>query len=343
MINELTRGIMMKKIIGLFTVATFFAPLNVFANDGFAALGVGGVTIAKTDKIAIKSEVLDISCDKIGVNYDFINESNQDEDALIMFPLPPYPANFSESNVISHGQPSGFSIKVNGKTVAYDTEIKATRKGRDVTKDLKAVGLTIKQIATMPFDKKILNFDHELLIPKKQIEALAKKGLVEDGTPEWDVHVTYVWRQKFPANSTVHVEHSYRPFTAEGTFGGYPGYAETSDYCLTKEQLKQLKKLQSNKKNLDAYNQVPGTNLKYILTTANSWKDGIRDFKLRIHAKAKDEIVGLCFPAEVKKVSATTYEAHVENFKPTAELSVYFGNAKKCGSNGYGEAPRFPK
>jgi hypothetical protein len=331
----------MKMMFALFALVACLAPQNLIANDGFAALGVGGVTISKTDKIAIESEVLDISCDNIHVSYDFVNETSADEDALIMFPLPPYPAEPSESYIISHGQPSEFTIKVNGNIVSYDTQVKAIQKGSDVTEELKKAGLTLKQIAAFPFDRTLQNVDHGLMIPKEQIDTLMKKGLVDHGAPAWDIHVTYIWKQKFPANAVVHVEHSYRPFTAEGTFGGYPGYAKTSEYCLRNEQLRELDKLHSNRKNLNGYNQVPGTNLKYILTTANSWRDGIRDFKLKIHTKSKHEIVGLCFPAEVKRVSDTLYEAHVINFKPSSELSVYFGNAKTCGSNGYGEQPRF--
>ena len=262
------------------------APVRVFANDGFGALSTGGVTISKTDTIALKSEVLDISCDKIHVSYDFVNESRQDEDAFVLFPLPPYPANPSESGVLYHGQPHDFSIEVDGKSVSYDTEVKAIGKGRDITNDLKATGLTVEQIVNMPFDDSIINFDHVLLLPKKQVDALTEKGFVVDNSPDWDVHVSYVWKQKFPAGSTVHVEHTYKPFIAEGTSGGYPGWAKTSDYCLTEKQLDQLETLYTNKENLDNYNEVPGTNLKYILTTANSWKDGIRDFKLIIRTKA---------------------------------------------------------
>jgi hypothetical protein len=83
------RETMRMLIVILILVASFF-PQHIYANDGFAALGVGGVTIAKTDKIAIKKEVLDISCGIIHVSYEFINESDNDEDALVLFPLPPY-------------------------------------------------------------------------------------------------------------------------------------------------------------------------------------------------------------------------------------------------------------
>ena len=328
-------------IISLLLVIVCSLPRGVLANDGFAALGVGGITLAKTDAIALKNEVLDISCDLITVTYDFINESDRDIDAVILFPLPPFPAAPAESYMISHGQPADFSITVNGKTVAYDTEVRAMNKGRDVTEELLAVGITSKQLALFPFDRSLLDSDHTLVIPQKQIDALTHKGLVVEGCPVWNIHVRYVWRQKFPAKSLVHVEHAYRPFTAEGTMGGYPGYVKPADYCLTDDQIRRLDKLKSNEKNLDIFQQVPGTNLEYILTTATTWKDGIRNFTLRIHTKAEDEIVGVCFPALLKKVSAMTYEAQLENFTPTSELRVFYGNAKQCHSNGYGSPPTF--
>jgi len=341
----------MKILIAFFALIAFIIPINALANDGFAALGIGGVTLSKTDKIAIQNEVLDISCDNINVTYDFINESNQDENALIMFPLPPYPAEPAESNIVSHGQPSGFTIKVDGKPVNYDTEVRATLKGRDVTQELKSVGLTIEQIARFPFDPTLMN-DHELMLPKAQIEALTKTGLFEDGL--WDINVSYVWKQKFPAKAIVHIEHSYRPFIAEGTASGYSGqnkelsrtihewgWKDIFDFCPSEQQLHELDHLLANKENLDGYNQVPGAIVEYILTTANSWKGEIRNFDLRIHTKAKDEIVALCFPSKMKRVSDTLYEGHLQNFKPKTELSVYFGNARQCDSNGNGEPPKF--
>lgn len=330
---------------------TLFLPLQIQANDGIAALGVGGVRIAKTNSIALQTEILDISCTDIHVRYEFINESDHDEEALLMFPLPPYPANPSGSNIIAHGQPSGFTITVNGKTVNFRTEVKAKLKGRDVTRDIQSVGLTLDQIARFPFDETLLNSDYELQIPPHQIKALTKKGLVVDGYPDWDIHVTYIWQQHFPAKEIVQVEHSYHPFIAEGTASGYAGRERISrdlhdvgwknifDFCPSEHQLRQLDSLLSKKENLDIFNEIPGAIVEYILTTGNSWKDGIRDFKLRIHTKAKDEKVALCFPSKLNMVTDTLYEANIKNFKPKNELSIYLGNARKCDSNGHGEAP----
>jgi len=112
-------------------------------NDGFAALGVGGIVISKTDAIAMDREILDIAYDKIKVKYDFINESDKDITSSVMFPLPTYPANPSESGIISHGQPSGFSIKSNGQAVSYRTKVIAKLGNKDVTKILVSAGSVV--------------------------------------------------------------------------------------------------------------------------------------------------------------------------------------------------------
>jgi len=355
----------MRKLICTIFVFCCFSPLQVIANDGVAAQGAGGVTIAKTDKIAIKSEVLDISCDSIHVSYDFINESDRDEDTLIMFPLPAYSANIPESNDYA-GQPADFTITVDGHPVNYQTQLKAVivdfewldGGGKniisevDVTEKLKAAGLSEKEIATYRFNTKYVEGKqgedeyYQFPIPNDKIQRLVKEGLLAGGnmgeaTPKWENRVTYVWKQVFPANKIVHVEHSYWPFTSGGAEGGFSEYSDGKEFCLSKENVRTLHSIGKHKKNLDGYNNVPGTNVKYILTTANSWKDGIRDFTLRLHPKSKNEVVSACLPAPLAKISDKLYQAHLLNFHPSEELSVYFGNARSCNGDNSGLPPNF--
>lgn len=149
------------KYISIFILFACFLPLRATANDGFAAEGVGGVPIAKTNKIAVKSEVLDVSCDRIHVSYDFVNESDKDEDAVIMFPLPDYSASYPESGGYYAGQPADFTIAVDGKPVKFRTEVSALMgdidwaDGKrklihevDVTNKLKAAGESL-----LPFQR----------------------------------------------------------------------------------------------------------------------------------------------------------------------------------------------
>jgi hypothetical protein len=262
----------------------------------------------------------------------------------------------TETYIIAQGQPADFSITVNGKPVQYETQVKAIDipyadkdheliKEQDVTGKLKGLGLTDKGIAEFPFntewDSALQQYVYKN-IPKKVLDALDKEGFLEkrDGQASWINRVTYVWRQRFPAKTTVHVEHSYRPFISEGSVAGFSEYTDIKEFCISDKQLNILQKLYADEKRRDSYNQIPGINIKYILTTANSWKDGIRDFKLMIHAKSKDEIVATCFPVKIEQVSEMLYEASVKNFHPKEELSVYLGNASDCDVN-HGVPPNF--
>lgn len=331
----------MNRLTFISLLITFVLPVTATGNDGFAELAVGGIVIGKTNDIALDKEVLDISYDNIVVNYEFINESDKDQDVLMLFPLPAYPANPAESWIISHGQPSGFSINMNGKSVDFRTEVVAKVKDKDVTRELLSAGLTEAQIIKFPFDNNLLGIkDHDIKLPKAQIDLMTEKGLLDDEYPAWDIYVKYIWHAKFPAKSRVYVEHSYRPFIAEGTASGFSPGMDLSRFCITPDQVKELNRLYNNNINLDAYNQIPGTIVAYVLTTANSWKDGIRDFTLRIHAKSKTEIVSVCLPFKVIKVSDTLYSLNIKKYKPGQDLIIYYGNIEKFPDSDYGVAPK---
>lgn len=342
------------RLIFALTIMFGAVPFPSLANDGFGALGVGGLIIGKTDQVALAKEVLDVGCNLITVNYDFVNESDKDVTSLVVFPLPPYPATPHESGVISHGQPFGFKVEVNGQPVNFETKVRATLDGKDVTDTLRSAGFSDKQIASFPFDTSLLDDMHRLQVPESQIKALKDAKLLDERGPAWDIHVDYEWMQTFPAKATLHVMHSYQPFVAEGTASGYekpdPGIIKTmhswgrdvpTDFCLTKAQRNKLDSLLEDQKHLDAYSQVSGSMVDYILMTANTWKDGIRNFDLRIHADADDEVVASCYPKGLRKVAPDTYEVNIKNFKPKKDLKLYLGNTAQCMPSNYGLVPQF--
>lgn len=220
-------------------------------------------------------------------------------------------------------------------------------KETDVTEKLHATGLSDEEIAGIRFKSKYVyrenGEDGHYYIPlsKSMIDKLKKEDLLGDGnmgdiTPQWDNRITYVWKQVFPARRITHVEHSYRPFISGGANAGFRIYEDgqhdsnLQEYCLSNENLSVLSNLYRDPRNVDVFMNIPGVNVRYILTTANSWKDGIRDFTLRVHAKSKDEIISLCFPADLKRKSSVLYEAHIQDFHPKRELSVYFGNVREA-------------
>jgi len=102
-----------------------------------------------------------------------------------------------------------------------------------------------------------------------------------------------------------------------------------------------LDKLEKDETNLSWYNCLPGTKISYILRTANTWKNGIRDFHLILRTKTPDETVSTCFSKSIKQTSPTTYEVKIKNFKPENDLSVYFGNRDTVLFNPEVEAPIF--
>jgi hypothetical protein len=86
---------------------------------------------------------------------------------------------------------------------------------------------------------------------------------------------------------------------------------------------------------------LAGTIVDYILMTANTWKDGIRDFTLRLRKESPAEVISLCFPAEFMRVDARTLESHLTHFSPKTDLSIYFSNIGTSGPQGgnYGVVP----
>ena len=326
----------MKKHLYLAFAALTFSSAAM-ANDGIAAVGVGGIVFVKTDAIAMKKEVLNISHNLISVDYEFLNESATDREETIVFPLPAYPAAQQVSDSYA-GQPDGFSIRVDGRPVAFQSQLVARNPdGKDVTAQLRKLGLSNKQIAYSPrLARKSGKVDG---YTEQQGNQLARLGLVDKDSwePTWTVDVNYVWRQKFPANKIVRVHHDYRPFVAGG-----PGESTMHDefqkvYCTDQSYLNARAKVAERK---EGY--INTSNVSYILTTGNTWKRGIEDFTLNIIKRKPDELVSLCFPGKFKKIDARTYQVRLTNFRPTQDLEVHFGNVDSEGDQD-GVLPVLPK
>jgi len=316
----------MKIPIHLRVAALLLVPVLARANDGIAGVSAGGIVFRKTDAVAMKKEVLTVSHDRISVDYEFLNESAADVEETIVFPLPAYTAAMQPSDTY-YGQPSGFSIDVDGKPVAFTATLVALDEaGHDVTAALRKVGLTNAQIAYTP------EFGQERNVPpltaqqKRQLRKL--ELMLDDGAsgpdePTWRVQVNYVWRQKFPANRVVRVRHAYRPFVD----GGPGAWSVDGDfgkrYCADALFLKARKKIAARGTMGDA---VPAVFVSYILKTGNTWKRGIEDFTLNLVKRTPDELVSLCFPGTFKKLDSKTLQVRLRNFQPAQDLDIYFGN-----------------
>ncbi|WP_028101410.1 DUF4424 family protein [Pseudoduganella violaceinigra] len=320
-----------------FAIAALVFPSTALANDGVAAVGIGGIVFGKTDAIAMKKEVLTISHDLVSVDYEFLNESANDVEETIVFPLPPYTAAKQMSEAY-YGQPDGFSIRVDGKPVAFQSRLVArSPKGKDVTAQLRKLGLSNKEIAYTPsFARKS---GKVAAFTEQQARQMIELGLLDKDSwdPSWEVEVNYVWTQKFPPNRIVRVHHDYQPFVAAGPGESAMNEEFEKKYCADQAYVDAYWRIVERKEG-----GFDVANVAYILTTGNTWKRGIEDFTLNIVKRKPDELVSLCFPGKAQKVDALTYRFHLSNFHPSKDLDVAFGNVAD-NESADGVMPRLPQ
>jgi hypothetical protein len=332
------------------------AAVPTLADDSAASIAAGGLVARRETRIVMAKEVLRISPDKIVVDYDFRNDTDQDVTTEVAFPVPPYSYG-PESPDITDASFSDFKLLVDGKTVAYQTEAKATLNGKDVTAVLTADNIDIASFGHIrqpdPASGQMQTPDVSRL-PQAEQQRLATLGLfdAEDGWGLWTVKLQYHWTQTFPAHSTVHIQHQYTPvdggelmpidtlkYVSESKQP--TGDADTVQYELQDMQrleslcpdpaflsglIKQMVASQPDSGELAQPHWVD-----FILTSANTWKQPIEDFTLIVERGKpeleKDQnVVSLCTPqnAPVTKIDANTFQVHLANFVPKDELRIGF-------------------
>jgi hypothetical protein len=304
---------------------------EVLANDSTARLGAGGIELTKNEDIRILEEILEISTKKIRVKYRFLNESQKDIHTIVAFPLPLYgAAAFPREGPPVEPDPfkisASFSVLADGSPVSMNVEYKAVLGGRDVTAQLRGLGLS---------DKQIFNFD----LTWDELDALVKlhgpvEGLLEGSSQNWKVAKTVFWQQTFPSGKEILVEHQYQPEVGrnpqlpredwQGSDLPIAGEDRPEDVCLddvTKRAIRnRIEAMQTNNR----LTSVAYSDVEYILGTGRNWKGPIGRFTLRIKKEAPDELVSLCFPGKPTKISPTVLEFHQKDFVPPDRLVVYF-------------------
>jgi hypothetical protein len=307
-------------------------------------------------------EVLRISPTKIVVDYDFRNDSDQDVTTEVAFPIPPYKNEFPEGDIKSQSF-KNFQLWVDGKPIHYESEVKATLNGKDVTGWLEADHIDIPTFGHFDDTTENAQGEGQVLVPdltrlsKNAQRRLIKEGIFEDqgGTmfSLYTVHLQYHWAQTFPAHSTVHIRHEYTPvvgfemMTLE-TFKDSSHHtepegndestrAQRQDIQLLNGFCPDPSLLRSAIHSIEAAPSESGPYayphwIDFILTSANTWKQPIEDFTLIVE-RGKPEagnsrtFVSFCSPqnAPVEKLDADHFQVHLANFVPSAELHIgYF-------------------
>lgn len=319
-------------------VCVMFAAAPAFANDSTAELSTGGLILSRNDVVAMVSEDLFISRDRVKVYYVFRNGSDADVTTIVAFPMPEI-AGGPDINVSIPDDTSdnflGFSGMSDGQPIDPQLEQKAFAVGLDVTAELAARGVSLN-----PFAQDVYGQLDQL--PDDVADAWRERGLItineyDDGsgwkkerTPLWELRSIYWWRATFPAGKDVHVSHSYTPsvgstaglaFYYDGQFqGDYDDYK--SRYCMDSGFENAVRK--AARTSGDNFPPFSESRIDYVLTTGGNWALGtIGKFRLTIDKGDPKSIVSFCGTG-VKKIGPTTFRMEAEEFYPEQDIEILF-------------------
>lgn len=275
-----------------------------FANDSSASVNTQGLVLEKTDKIAMKKELLKISPGRIEVEYEFLNESDSDIETVVAFPIPVYScANPYQPNEVF----SDFKASIEGKKIDTKFEIKAQIEDKDVSDVVRKYGLL--QTGCPDISK----------LDPKRLKILKLEGVTtpnEDGGGEdiaaWSIHAKYYWSSLFPAKKLTKVVHSYRPRLGSDSVGSIYLDSQSS----VKDELMTWASEHSNR---------TSTNGSYVLTTGNNWKNGIESFDLTIEGS---QLVWAYLDGTLYAGIGKLRFAK-KNYHPTQDLHFVFGAVNK--------------
>lgn len=318
------------------TAALALSATPVFANDSIAELGTGGLILSRSDAVAMESEDLYISPEKVTVDYVFRNNTDRDVDAIVAFPMPDIEGDPNEMPAIPDGQSDnflGFEVTIDGVAAKPQLEQKAFALGIDISADLKA-----HNVPFYPFGDAAKAALAKL--PQAVADDWVDRGLIiedtaDDGSgmktvyvPFWQLRSTYWWRSTFPANKAVRVAHRYKPsvggtssvsFFYDGQFQGqYAAYK--TRYCMDQTFENAIRK--AAKGNPDGTPRYFENRIAYILTTGGNWATGtIGKFKLTVDKGDPKNLVSFC-GENVRKVGPTRFEMTAENFYPERDIDI---------------------
>jgi hypothetical protein len=193
------------------TLISIWSWLPAFGNDSAASVGAGGIQLKREARISMEKERLTISVDKVTVEYEFLNDADQDITTEVAFPVPPYDEHYLDTSF-----PKGlddFRVWVDGRETKYQVDAAAMLNGVDYTELLRSMGVDVASLGHFTEDQgDPRSQDIEKLSPSQRGQLL-QLGLIrsDNGFMGWTVAKIYHWRQTFRANKILHVRHEYAP------------------------------------------------------------------------------------------------------------------------------------
>lgn len=308
----------------------------VYPNDSVVEMSIGGLRFARTDAIAIDSEMLRISLDAVDVQYRLSNLSGKPLDATVAFALPDIDLSEAENISLPSADPVNFvdfRTSIDGQPAALTIDQRAMLGTTDVSGQLQQLKVPLLPIGS----RELRPADLPASTQKELVAAglLMPAGADERGRPRyapaWVVKTSAVREQTFPADRPVLVEHHYRPSVGsspdtilrKGLRQNKALAADVAryrkDYCVTDAFLSDLDK----RAGAGAANaaHVGERKINYVLKTGANWAGPIKSFKLTIDKGAPDRLVSFC-TGPLKPAGANGSEFVATDFRPEADLKI---------------------
>jgi len=326
-------------IIALFGWLLVFADAHrttARANDSAAELSIGGLTFKKNNSVSIESEELKITLETVTVRYQFLNQSPNSVTLTVAFPLPDIDLSDGANYAIPQADSVNFvkfETKVDGKPIDFTIHQRAMLGDKDVTAQLKDLGIPPLPLDSLPaLIKPLPDATRKQMLDQG---LLVQAGSNDRGQPlydaGWRVSTSAVREQTFPPNRVVLVEHRYR--TSLGiSFDSImrkamrqkTGLAKETqryrrDYCISDGFLADLDKIAGDTQNNTS--KIEERRISYVLKTGANWATPIKQFRLLVDTGRAGRLASFCAP-NIAKRSPTEYEARAENFTPTSDLKI---------------------
>ena len=306
------------------------------ANDSAAELSIGGLQFVRTNDIAMESEDLRISLDRVNVRYQFANTSGKPVTLTVAFPLPDIDLSEADNVALPSTDPVNFvdfETKIDGAPAAFKIDQRAMVGDRDVSALLDQFKLPLLPIGgreirvpELPEATRTKLADQGLLLPVRTDEKGRQQFAVA-----WVTKTSALRQQTFPPDRKVIVEHQYRPSvgTNSDTILRRPLRSNKAlsaeveryrkDYCVSDAFLAELDKRAGNAP-LKA-SMLQERRISYVLRTGANWAGPIHAFRLSIDPGARDRLVSFC-PGRLKPTAANALEFTASDFKPEADLKI---------------------
>ena len=317
-------------------VGAMAATCTARANDTAAELSIGGLQFVRTDDIAMESEDLRISLDRVSVRYQFANTSRKPVTLTVAFPLPDIDLSETDNVALPSTDPVNFvdfETKIDGSAAPFQINQRAMVGDKDVSAlldqfklPLLPVGSREIRVADLPNATRTKLVDQGLLMPAGTND----KGR-QQYSVAWIAKTTAGRQQTFPPDRKVIVEHQYRPSvgTSSDTIlrrilrSNKSLSAEVQryrkDYCVSDAFLAELDRRAGNGP-LNA-SMIQERRINYVLKTGANWAGPIRSFKLTIDPGNGDRLVSFC-AGRLKPTAPNALEFTANDFKPDDDLKI---------------------